>query len=435
MVMHAGSGMALSRLNFILISCLLVLYFVAGLIYYERVDSDYREALVTSAKQQMETAQAVRKFTVDFLRAPLLKDASQVFHSASVPSFVANKTMGYLTAAYPGFRYREVALNPTNPGNLAKGWEVSAIETFRKNGTDALFEISGPSGNAMLHYARPIKVTSAACLACHGRADDAPRSMLAKYGAENGFGWQLGEVVGAQVVSVAAEKAVETRNRALIQFFSVSAVIVVLTFLVISMVVQNRVIRPIENDGDNWRRLASEDPLTGAANRRSFITALEAQTARAAQVGPLSIVFIDVDHFKAINDGPGHQAGDEVLKELTRRVKATIRKADFLGRFGGEEFAVLVEDTDEQGAATLAEKLRLALADDEFAMDLPNKGRISVAVTASFGVAQLRAGESADQFLGRADKALYAAKRRGRNRVVPASDLVDSMLAEEPETA
>ena len=422
--------MASTRLNVILIGCLLVLYCIAGLIYFERVDSDYRASLVTSAQQQMETAQAVRKFTVEFLRGPLLRNAGTEFHSASVPSFVANRTMAYLSAAYPGFKYREVATYPTNPSNLAKGWEQSAIDTFKRDGTDALFELAGPSGNAMLHYARPIRVSSAACLSCHGRVEDAPKSMLAKYGSGHGFGWQLGEVIGAQVVSVSADKAVEARNRTIVQFLVVSAIIAALTFMVISLVVHRGVIRPIESDGDNWRRLASEDPLTGAANRRSFITALEAQVARAANVGPLSIVFIDVDHFKAINDGPGHQAGDEVLKELTRRIKSTIRKADFVGRFGGEEFAVLVEDTEESGAMILGEKLRRSIAGDEFRVALPNGTTVRLDVTASFGVAQLRTSETADQLLGRADKALYAAKRRGRNLVVPASDLADSLIAE-----
>lgn len=422
--------MASTRLNAILIGCLSLLYCIAGLIYFERVNTDYRAALVTSAQQQMETAQAVRKFTVEFLRAPLLRDSGTEFHSAAVPSFVANKTMAYLAAAYPGFKYREVAANPTNPANMAKGWEQSAIETFKRDGTDALFELIGPSGNAMLHYARPIRVSSVACLSCHGRAEDAPKSMLAKYGTDHGFGWQLGEVIGAQVVSVAADKAVEARNRAIAQFLAVAAIIAVLSFMVISLVVHRGVLRPIEHDGDNWRRLASEDPLTGAANRRSFITALESQVARAGHVGPLSIVFIDVDHFKAINDGPGHQAGDEVLKELTRRIKATIRKGDFVGRFGGEEFAVLVEDTEEGGAMVLGEKLRRAFEDSEFRVSLPNGSAVCLAVTASFGVAQLRDSETADQLLGRADKALYAAKRRGRNQVVPASDLADSLIAD-----
>lgn len=421
--------MTLTRLNKLLLCCLLALYALAGVLFYERADADYKSSLLLSAKQQMETAQALRKFTVDFLRAPLLRDA-QEFHSAAVPSFVANKTMGYLASVFPGFHYREVAINPTNPANLAKGWEVSAIETFRKDGRDVLFEITGPSGNAMLHYARPIRVSSSACLACHGLVDHAPQTMRAKYGDQHGFGWQQGEVVGAQVVSVAADKAMEKRNKALVQFFVASGIIALLSFAVISLVVQRGVIRPMETDGDNWRRLASEDPLTGAANRRSFIAAMEAQVARSSQVGPLSIVFIDVDHFKSINDGPGHQAGDEVLKELVRRVKSTIRKADFVGRYGGEEFAVLVEDTDERGAMILAEKLRSAIADADFRVDRPGKGRLDLQVTASFGVAELRKGEGCDQFMARADKALYAAKRRGRNQSVPASDLADSMLAE-----
>jgi two-component system chemotaxis family response regulator WspR len=172
---------------------------------------------------------------------------------------------------------------------------------------------------------------------------------------------------------------------------------------------------------EELRRLAALDGLTGIANRRRFDEALQTEWQRGRRNGsPLALLLGDVDHFKLYNDGLGHPAGDLCLKKtaavLTGQLK---RPADLAARYGGEEFALLLPDTDLTGGLRVAEACRAALAQ----LALPHPGAPSGFVTMSLGVAcMLPGGDSpADDLVARADAALYAAKRGGRNRVSPAA--------------
>lgn len=157
--------------------------------------------------------------------------------------------------------------------------------------------------------------------------------------------------------------------------------------------------------------MASSDELTGLHNRHALDARLEAELERAARYGvPLSVVMFDVDHFKRVNDTLGHAAGDEVLRRMARIARDQVRRPDDLFRWGGEEFLLLAPHTDLQGATALAEKLRAAIEAERFS----DAGT----VTASFGVAEWRAGEYRDEWFRRVDQAMYRAKNAGRNRVV-----------------
>ena len=156
--------------------------------------------------------------------------------------------------------------------------------------------------------------------------------------------------------------------------------------------------------------LATTDALTGVYNRRKFNDLTLAEVERVRRYGhPLSLLILDIDHFKRVNDTYGHEAGDEVLVVLAGLIRAAIRATDSLARWGGEEFVVLSPDVTLEGEAELAERLRAAASTHEHS---------SVGtVTASFGVAQYRAGETPDELFARADEALYRAKEGGRDRV------------------
>ena len=158
------------------------------------------------------------------------------------------------------------------------------------------------------------------------------------------------------------------------------------------------------------REYAEKDSLTGLFNRRKFYETLEQERERAVRYArSLSLVMFDIDHFKAVNDAYGHAVGDQVLKTTASIVTDHIRKADILGRIGGEEFAVLATETTAESALALAEKIRSAI---EMA-DHDHVGRITV----SLGVSEYDNGLTLDEFVRRADEALYAAKNNGRNRV------------------
>jgi diguanylate cyclase (GGDEF)-like protein len=159
--------------------------------------------------------------------------------------------------------------------------------------------------------------------------------------------------------------------------------------------------------------LASRDPLTGVQNRMALETSLlrEVDLAKRKSL-PLSMLVIDIDHFKRFNDDYGHSFGDDILQAVSQTIANTIRRCDLLFRFGGEEFVVLASHTDEQGAMLLAERIR-----ENIAAMKTVRGR-SIAVTVSLGVTSLADSDDAGRFFDRADKALYEAKNSGRNRSV-----------------
>ena len=157
-------------------------------------------------------------------------------------------------------------------------------------------------------------------------------------------------------------------------------------------------------------KMSMRDHLTQAANRRYFQEVSSAEIDRANRYGTsLSIAIFDLDHFKSINDTYGHNMGDAVLIEISKIVSKNKRKSDLFARWGGEEFLLLSPQTDLDGMAAMAEKLRSTIEANTFS----HGGRL----TTSFGVTQYRPGETLEEFINRSDRALYRAKKMGRNRV------------------
>ncbi len=163
---------------------------------------------------------------------------------------------------------------------------------------------------------------------------------------------------------------------------------------------------------------ALRDPLTGVRNRREFEHRLHEELARKDRTrSELSLVMLDVDHFKVINDSYGHPEGDAVLKEIASRLVATLRLQDIVARYGGEEFAILLPECDDAHGQMVAERLRRAIADHPFPI---SHGQGIIDVTASLGISAARENESASELIRRVDAALYRAKGLGRDRVVAA---------------
>jgi diguanylate cyclase (GGDEF)-like protein len=173
----------------------------------------------------------------------------------------------------------------------------------------------------------------------------------------------------------------------------------------------------LKNERDALTQLATLDGLTGIPNRRSFDAALRREWARMARAGqPLSVILLDVDHFKQFNDTYGHSDGDDCLKRVANALHACIKRpSDLAARYGGEEFVVLLPETDLDGAMIKAEALRAAVA----ALRIPHKNSSAADhVTVSLGVAHAAPSDGGDQqmLVEAADKQLYAAKKEGRNR-------------------
>lgn len=173
----------------------------------------------------------------------------------------------------------------------------------------------------------------------------------------------------------------------------------------------NRDITALKLAEEQLQRLSTTDPLTGAYNRRMFMDLLAKELQRASRYGePFSLLMFDIDHFKAVNDQYGHDIGDRVLVEMVRLSIETIRQPDVLARWGGEEFMVLLPQTDGDMAHTLGERLRKKIEGHIFA----EAGHLTVSV----GVTSLGQVDTIDSLLKRVDEALYTAKESGRNRVI-----------------
>lgn len=181
----------------------------------------------------------------------------------------------------------------------------------------------------------------------------------------------------------------------------------------------------LKRQRDVLARLSSLDGLTGLPNRRSLDTALEREWRRGTRsLRPISMIMIDIDHFKAYNDTCGHLAGDDCLKTVAGVLKEPLGRAgDLLGRYGGEEFLAVLPDTDEAGALSVARLIHQAVAD----LDIPHPSSpLGGRITVSLGVATVaaRKDQSYTVVLHAADQALYQAKQEGRNRIVVAPPVV-----------
>jgi diguanylate cyclase (GGDEF)-like protein len=170
----------------------------------------------------------------------------------------------------------------------------------------------------------------------------------------------------------------------------------------------------LERSCHELEMLASFDPLSGLLNRRTLFQRIDVEIERSLRLGfPLTGMMIDIDHFKRINDNHGHTCGDGVIKEIGGKLSKSLRKYDYAGRYGGEEFFVLFPNTGEETAGIIAERFRTEMEQCVFAC-----GNEPFSVTVSVGLAQYNAGETPDKWISRADSAMYRAKQRGRNQVV-----------------
>ncbi|WP_291315311.1 sensor domain-containing diguanylate cyclase [Desulfuromonas sp.] len=167
----------------------------------------------------------------------------------------------------------------------------------------------------------------------------------------------------------------------------------------------------VEELNDSLQKMLRIDPLTQVANRRALLEALQREKERYDRYGTaFSVIFADIDHFKRINDVQGHLAGDRALRWFAGQLRSGVRRTDLVGRYGGEEFVVLLPETEAPSALCTADLLRQGVAGGTCA-------EADGTVTACFGVAAIRPGDSVDDLLQRADAAMYRSKQEGRNRV------------------
>ena len=193
------------RLKLNLVFLLVTLLCMLGTSLYANkvLQDNAREEVLDKARIMMESAKAVRQYTVNEIRPLLVVQQKRKFLPQTVPSYAAHSYVKELQRNFPEFYYKEATLNPTNPVDRATQWESDIINHFRNNETikEAIGERETPTGR-YLYLGHPIKITNIACLSCHSKPSNAPKTLIDTYGDSNGFGWKHNEIVGAQLVSV-----------------------------------------------------------------------------------------------------------------------------------------------------------------------------------------------------------------------------------------
>ena len=236
----------LLKFNLVLFLVFAVGLVTTGYVCRRLLQQNAKAEIMENARIMMEAAIAVRTYTAMQIRPLLETQMKYSFLPQSVPAYSANAYFSQLQKAFPSYSYKEATLNPTNPVNRATDWEADIIEEFRNSHdkTEIVGERDTPNGRT-LYMARPMKVSSPACLTCHDTVEGAPRTMVERYGGANGFGWKLNDIVTAQIVSVPTQLAAQ-RARGVFSTFMTSLAAVFGAFIVaINLLLIFLVIRPV----------------------------------------------------------------------------------------------------------------------------------------------------------------------------------------------
>jgi len=236
-----------TKFNLVLITAFLVGLALATFLAWQITTEEAKRQMFNEASLIMRSGTAVRSYTQKEIR-PLIADQMTVrFLPHSVPSYSAQTVLHDLHKDFPDYSYKEAALNPTNPSDRATNWETDVINAFQRDPN--LSEFVGirdtPTGQ-FLTFARPFRLTDKACLACHSTPAAAPPTMLDLYGNANGFGWQLNDVIGAQIVSVPMSVALRRSNQSLAAFVVSLSAVFLATLVVLNVLLHFFILKPMQ---------------------------------------------------------------------------------------------------------------------------------------------------------------------------------------------
>ncbi len=304
------------------------------------------------------------------------------------PSFMTRQ-IAEVAAKRGGIQFHLTSLRPIRPENRPTPREENALKAFEK-GTQEIGQIVDDASNKTFFYMAPLK-TEKECLPCHAQ-----------------HGYKEGDIRGG--LSVTLPFVPQTPLLVLI----IGHVVIGLAGLLGIALFGTKLNEAYEL----IRTQAVTDDLTGIPNRRSFLERIRTEFNRSRRNKySLSVIMIDIDHFKSYNDTYGHEPGDECLKKVALAIQKTLKRpSDFCARYGGEEFIIVLPDTTQEGAMFIAEAIRAAVKDLEIHHEKSSPAGI---ITISLGVATADNNSliSYEDLIRHSDKALYLAKEKGRNRV------------------
>jgi HAMP domain-containing protein len=236
-----------AKLNLALLAACAVGLLIAAIVLHRITIDDARGQALQNANVMMTAANAMRKYTADALVPLLPMERDGKFVAETVPAFAAQTTFHEIQGAFPGFSYREPALNPTAPSDRATAWEAGIIGTFRNEADDKelVLERDTPTGPT-LNLARPVTIGEAACFRCHSFPAAAPAALTATYGSANGFGWKFNETIGAQIVSMPMAAPLKAAHAAFVTFLIILVAMFAVVFLIVNVLLHYLVIAPVK---------------------------------------------------------------------------------------------------------------------------------------------------------------------------------------------
>lgn len=324
----------------------------------------------------------------------LIVDQDGERYTLKNPALITRE-LSELAASKGLFKFKITSLKPLNPANSPDPFERKALTQFEQ-GSTVYTEYEQKGDEILYRYMAPL-ITEKDCLRCHALQ-----------------GYREGDIRGGISVTITAT-AMQQQLRENTILLVISAFGIVGLIFAIIRIISQAFIKDLKSAETKLIDMANHDFLTGLVNRREMFNRAAIELSRARRHGkPLSVILIDIDYFKKLNDNYGHDMGDSVLKDLSRTLKETLREYDIVCRYGGEEFVVVTPETGLDMARELAERLRCAAL--ELAITHENEAT-PIHISISAGVAELMVDESIEKTISRADAALYRAKESGRNRI------------------
>jgi protein-histidine pros-kinase len=234
------------KFNLVLLLAFVIGLALAAYLSDQILKQNAREEVLQNARIMMESALGARAYTAQRIQPLLTLQMKREFRPESVAAFAAAQSFKALHAKFPEYFYKEAALNPTNPNDRATDWEADIIHEFRNNEDrkELVVERETPTGR-MLNLARPLGIYNENCLVCHGRVEDAPKTMTDVYGVSNGFGWKMNEIIGAQIVTVPMSVPLERAQQTFLTFMILLSAVFLLLLVLLNIMLHFVVIRPV----------------------------------------------------------------------------------------------------------------------------------------------------------------------------------------------
>jgi protein-histidine pros-kinase len=234
------------KFNLVLLLAFVIGLGLAAYLSDQLLKQNAREEVLQNARIMMESAMGARAYTVQRIQPLLTLQMKREFRPETVAAFAATQSFQALRTKFPEYTYKEAALNPTNPNDRASDWEADIIHEFRNNAErkELIVERDTPTGR-MLNLARPLGIYNENCLVCHGRVEDAPKTMTDIYGVNNGFGWKMNEIIGAQIVTVPMSLPLARAQQTFTTFMILLGGIFILLLVLLNILLHFVVIQPV----------------------------------------------------------------------------------------------------------------------------------------------------------------------------------------------